>query len=196
MKGVPESGADLEIHEAILLANSMDAKSMLWFRLGSLAASLVIMGLVVYFMIIRREVSPLTEMVAPATTFLEKGVHDNKDLPTLSTQMHFAVIWPDLRQLGVKLSRSTASRFGGVPAAVMECQYGKSVLLLYRFNKPSNLYNDMQKSRGKSNLFFYVSDQAVSVVVWKDKKVGYYGLAAKATEKDLLTLADKMVPQL
>ena len=174
----------------------MDARSMLWFRLGSLFFSLLIMGLVLLLMVGRKEFSPTTEMVWPATAVLDKGIHNNKDLKTLSNEIKFPVVWPDLRQLGVKLSRSSTASLGGEKAVVMECSYGKSVLLLYRFAKPSKLFPDMKKSKGKTSSFFYTSDQAVSVVAWQDPKFGYYAIAAKATEKDLLGLADKMVPEL
>jgi hypothetical protein len=187
---------DVSIHEAILQANQVTDRELLWHRIGPLIVSVIIMALVWIFLVGRKEVSPTTEMVWPATAVLDKGIHHNLDLTTLSKDLHFSVVAPDLRQLGLKLAKSSTASFGGVTAAVMQCQYGKSVVLLYRFRQPSKLFKDMKQFRGKNSIFYYTSSDAVAVVAWRDHVFGYYGLAAKATEKDLLTLADKIVKEL
>ena len=192
----PLDPEDIAIHDAILDSNSMDARSVFMFRVGTATLSAILLAAMMILTVGRREYSPRTEMVLPATTFLDKGVHELKDLKTISTELKTPVLVPDLRQLGIKLSRMTSTDFGGVHAALMECSYGKSVVLIYRFVNPSGLMPQMKMSKGKTNTFYYDSDQSVSVVAWKDKKLGFYAIAAKSTEKDLLGLADKIVPYL
>ena len=192
----PLDPEDIAIHEAIFESSQMEARALGWFRIGSAALSAVLLGGVMILTVGRKEYSPRTEMVDPAMTFLDKGVHETKDLKTISTELKSPVAIPDLRQLGLKLSRMTSTEFGGVHAALMECSYGKSVVLIYRFLKPSGLMPQMKVSKGKTSTFYYDSDQSVSVVAWKDKKLGFYAIAANSTEKDLLGLADKIVPYL
>jgi hypothetical protein len=67
------------------------------------------------------------------------------------------------------------------------------VLLLYKFDQASDQFKEMKQVHAGKNLFYLSSAGAVSVISWKDRRSGYYALAAKATEKDLVGLATKMV---
>jgi hypothetical protein len=51
----------------------------------------------------------------------------------------------------------------------------------------------MRQIRAGKNLFYVSSAGAVSVIAWKGRRDGYCALAAKATERDLITLAGKTV---
>lgn len=191
-----EENDDQRIHEAILKASEVDEQALLWIRMGALVFSILVLALVWVFMIGPKEFSPSSEMVVPATAILDKGILNSKDLKTVSQDLKFPIRAPDLRQLGGKLTTSSVTSFGGVKAAVMQFQYGKSVFLVYRFQHPSKLVKDMRKFRGKSTTYCVASGGAVSVVVWPDSASGFYALAAKATERDLLNLAEKMVLEL
>ncbi|MDR3689223.1 MAG: hypothetical protein P4L46_07585 [Fimbriimonas sp.] len=187
---------DDAIHEAILEANQMSDREMLWYRMGALIFTLIIMILVWVLMVGRKEFSPNTAMIWPATSVLDKGIKHGWDIPSLSRELKFPVLVPDLRQLGIKPAKYSTSTFGGNKSAVVLCQYGKSTVLIYRFLAPSKLFNEMKRFQNKNGLYYFTSGDAVSVVVWRDRRVGYYGLAARATERDLLGLADKVVVEL
>lgn len=164
-----------------------------WYRQGAYITTAVVAFVLWFTLIGPKEFSPKTEMVDPAADALNTGVPSVQDLGSISKTMGFFVKPPDLRQVGGKLTRAGTTSFGGQKAAVFQYQYGKSEFLLYVFAKPSKLFKDMKKAQVGKNLFYVSSGGAVSVVAWKDRRFGYYSLAAKATEKDLVTLATKVV---
>jgi len=164
-----------------------------WYRQGAYVATAIVAATVWFIMIGPKEVTPKTEMIEPATSTLTAGLNQTKDVASVSKDLQFSIVAPDLKQLGGKLTKVGKSEFGGQQAAVLQYQYGKSVFLLYRFLQPSKQFNQMKQVQAGKNLFYVSSAGAVSVIAWKDRKSGYYALASKATEKDLLALAGKMV---
>ena len=167
-----------------------------WYKQGAFITTGIVAAAIWFVMIGPKEISPKTEMIEPATNVLSTGVKPAKDLNTVSKDLNFKVVPPDLKQLGGKLIQVGKSEFGGKPAATMQYQYGKSVLILYRFIEPIKLLDEMKQVHAGPNLFYLSSGGAVSVIAWKDHHSGYYALAAKATEKDLLSLAGKVVREL
>lgn len=164
-----------------------------WYKQGVYMAT-GLMAVVLWFTMIGPKIStPKTEMIDPATDVLTAGLSHPADVATVSKDLKFKVTPPDLKQLGAKLTKVGKSEFGGQEAAVLQYQYGKSVLLLYSFNQESKLFKEMKQVHAGKNLFYLSSGGAVSVISWKDRRSGYYALAAKATEKDLVNLAGKMV---
>ena len=189
------SNEPLEEDHAIVYASHLAPKEheVWWYRQGVYVAT-AIAAVVIWFVMIGPKVATAkTEMIDPATETLSTGLKRTADLTTLSKELKYRVIAPDLRQLGAKLTRIGKDQFAGQPAAVLQYQYGKSVLLLYRFNRASKQFRDMKQVRAGKSLFYLSSGGAVSVISWKDRRAGYYALAAKATEKDLVALAGKMV---
>ncbi len=193
----PQLGNDDEaIRREILQANLVDDHAALWMRIGAFVFSLVLMGLLWIFMVGRKEASPKTEMVWPATAVLEKGIRNNRDLKSLAKDLNIPLTVPDLRQVGGKLVKSSSATLGGVKAIVMQFQFGRSQFLLYRLDHASTFFKDMRQSKGKNCGFYVTSSGSVSVVAWQDKHRRFYALAAKATEADILSLADKVVAEL
>lgn len=191
---------DLELEDdglqKAVLQEIQPARHEIWFyKWGALILTLIAASVIWVKMIGAKQFTPRSDMVLPATAVLETGIKHNVPVKELAHEMQFQVKAPDLRQLGGKLTKSSSADFGGEKAIVMHYQYGKSDFLLYRFQQPSKLFDTMKKAIIKGHVFFFDSGGAVTVVAWKDKKVGYYALAAKATEKDLLALADKMLAQ-
>ena len=164
-----------------------------WYRQGAYIATAIVAAGVWYVLIGPKEFSPKTEMVDRAIDTLSTGVPSVQDPAAISNTLKFKVKPPDLRQLGGKLTRASTTPFGGEQTAVFQYQYGKSVFLLYVLNKPSVLFKDMKKVQDGKTLFYCSSGGPASVVAWKDRRSGYFALAAKATEKDLVTLASKIV---
>lgn len=164
-----------------------------WYRQGAYIGA-GLMAAAVWFIAIGPKIAtPKTEMVDPAATILETGIKQAADQNAISKELGLKVAPPDLRQLGGKLTKVGKAEFGGAQAAVMQYQYGKSVFLLYYFAQPSKQYKDMSLVHAGKNQFYLSSAGAVSVISWKDRRSGYYALVAKATEKDLVALAGKMV---
>jgi hypothetical protein len=186
--------ANEEEHPAII-AKQLEPKrgEVWWYRQGAYLATAIVAVAIWFVMIGPKERSPKADMVEPATDVLTTGVKKPEDSSALSKELHFKVLPPDLKQLGGKLNRVSKAEFGGQQAAVFDYQYGKSEFLLYRFIEPSNEFKDMKKVHAAKNLFYISSSGPTTVVAWKDRRSGYYALAAKATEKDLITLAGKMV---
>ncbi len=163
-----------------------------WYRRGAYLVTAILILLLWFIVIGPRKSTPMTDIVDPVTRTLESGVKEPKDLKAVSKELGFPVVAPDLRQLGGKLIRAGTGEFGGEPSAVMQYQYGRSVFLLYRFQQRAGQIEEMRMHRIGKDPFYVASGGAVSVVAWKDRRTGYYAVAAKATEKDLLGLAIKM----
>ncbi len=177
-----------------VLARHLEPKlhEVWWYKQGAYVTTAIV-AVVLWFLVIGPKIAtPKTDMVDPATTALAQGLKP-KDPKSLSNELHIKVAPPDLRQLGGKLTRIGTDEFGGQQAAVYQYQYGKSVLLLYYFREASKQFKEMKEVRTAKTLFFVSSGGAVSVIAWQDRRSGFYALAAKATEKDLVTLAGKMV---
>ena len=191
MGATPRGGIDDE--PALIAEQHAPQKGEVWwYRQGAYLATGIVAIALWFTMIGPKEFSPKTEMIEPATDALSTGVPTVQDLGSISKSLKFSVKPPDLRQLGGKLVRAGTTSFGGQKTAIFQYQYGRSEFLLYVFEKPSKLFKDMKKVQSEKNLFYVSSGGAVSVVAWKDRRVGYYSLAAKATEKDLVTLAAKV----
>ena len=179
---------DNGLPHVIVEQHQVQHRHIWWAHKGAWLLGILVMAIVWYVMILPNEVTPKTQMVDPATEVLDGGISNPQNLKALSRQLKMPIKSPDLRQIGGKLVKSSAAVFGGVQAAVMQFQYGKSVFLLYRFQEPSKLLKDMRRFEDKGNLYYYASGGSVAVVVWKDKQIGFNALAAKSTEADLLAL--------
>jgi hypothetical protein len=192
MRRTKKTGVD---DEPALIAQQHEPQrgEVWWYRQGAFITTGIVAVALWFTLIGPKEFSPKTEMVDPAADALNTGVPSVQDLGSISKTLQFTVKPPDLRQLGGKLTRAGTTSFGGQKSAVFQYQYGKSEFLLYVFDKPSKLFKDMKKTQAGKNLFYVSSGGAVSVVAWKDRRFGYYSLAAKATEKDLVNLAAKVV---
>jgi len=136
--------------------------------------------------------SPNTLMVEPADELLSSFVQPAPDVMSLSRDLGFKVMVPDLTRLGASLTTVGESQFGGRPAAVVEYKLGYGDYLLYSFSQNSNLLKQMRKVDCSTCSFYVTSGGSVSVVVWKDRVLGYRALAAKVTEQDLLKLAENV----
>jgi hypothetical protein len=164
-----------------------------WYRQGAYIATAIVAAGIWFVMIGPKEFTPKSTMVDPAIDTLNTGVPNFQDAGQLSKKLKFRVRPPDLRQLGCKVTRSSIAEFGGQPSAVFQYQYGKSVVLMYSFNNPSVLFKEMKQVHQARSLFYCSSSGPATVVAWKDRRSGYFAIAAKATEKDLVVLAGKIV---
>ena len=165
----------------------------IWLRIGATLMTSVIALVVWFAVILRTEQTPYTLMVKPAAETLESGVSSSKDLTTISNELSFQVDALDLKRIGGDLTAVGKSEFGGQHAAVMQYQYGDSIILVYTFGHKTKVFQDMTQLDVPDNHFYLTSGGAVSVVAWKDKESGYRAIAAKATEKDILALAENVV---
>lgn len=181
-EALDEVGVHVELH----------SDTGLQYRLTVLLVTAIFSVIVWCFLIVRKEQTPYTMMVEPATETLETGITASKDLSVVSKELAFKVDALDLKRWGGDLTAIGRSEFGGQHAAVMQYQYGDSIILVYTFPHVTSLFGDMKRVDSTGQPFYVTSGGAVSIAAWKDKECGYRALAAKATEKDILALAENV----
>ena len=172
-----------------VLQLSPSRAEIIWFRGGSQVIAVLVVVAIWFFRIAPEEKSPATLMVKPATAILDAGIGHTMDVGELSGRLGFNVEVPHLEPLGAQFASMGQSEFGGQDAAVMQYQYGQSIVLLYSFNDRSRLFSDMKQIDPGENPLYLTSDGAVSVVAWQDRSSVFHALAAKSTEEDIIALA-------
>ena len=160
-----------------------------WLRIGAYASTTVALAAIWFLKIAPDDRSPHTLMVQPAEETLATFIQPATDMSSLSAQVGFQVQVPDLKCLGIQMTMVGESEFGGQHAAVMQYQHGNAVYLLYAFSDGKHLIPEMRLVRSGGRQYFVTSEDAVSVVAWRDGQHGYHALAARSTEQELLALA-------
>lgn len=163
-----------------------------WYRLATTALTLLTVAAIWKFQIAPEDQSPRRLMVEPASEMLATFVQPAPSLAWISKDLGFEVDAPNLKPLGVELKTIGVGEFDGRHAAVLEYTHDYVKYLLYSFDRSSERLGQMRETEVAGKRFYLASEDAVSVIVWKDGHFGFRALAAKQTEQGLLSVATEI----